>query len=490
MSQATADNAPDVELATVHPHPLPWPASRPRVWSHLSLATDGAMLAAALVVGGAWARATSSSFSLSWALFLLVLTLACVNRRHLHRPPLHLRVIDTLAAVLLATALAISVTVTLRVLLSASDGIGPETVKLGALAAIFVGAGRVALTFQERRARRLGFSGSRALIVGAGEVGRRLAKRLVETPEFGLHPVGFLDKEPLEAREDDVPLAVLGASWDFDRIVEEQGVEDVVFTYSNAPADVYLRLVKRAQELGLRTSVVPRLFEKTTEATSLASLGGLPLATGHARHPKGWEFGAKYAVDRALAVSALVVFAPLYGILALAVLISLGRPIFYRQERVGLDGKRFAMLKFRSMHPPDPTHNEESTFVLPDGTAPGGVEGDDRRTRVGMIIRAFSLDELPQLVNVAKGEMSFVGPRPERPEFVEQFELRIRGYGDRHRVKSGITGWAQVHGLRGQTSIADRAEWDNYYIENWSLWLDLKIVLLTAAADLRVPSLE
>jgi lipopolysaccharide/colanic/teichoic acid biosynthesis glycosyltransferase len=195
-------------------------------------------------------------------------------------------------------------------------------------------------------------------------------------------------------------------------------------------------------------------------------------------------------VDRALAVSALVVFAPLYGILALAVLISLGRPIFYRQERVGLDGKRFAMLKFRSMHPPDPTQNEESTFVLPDGTAPGGVEGDDRRTRVGMIIRAFSLDELPQLVNVAKGEMSFVGPRPERPEFVEQFELRIRGYGDRHRVKSGITGWAQVHGLRGQTSIADRAEWDNYYIENWSLWLDVKIVLLTAAAVLRVRSVE
>jgi lipopolysaccharide/colanic/teichoic acid biosynthesis glycosyltransferase len=122
--------------------------------------------------------------------------------------------------------------------------------------------------------------------------------------------------------------------------------------------------------------------------------------------------------------------------------------------------------------------------------APGGVEGADRRTRVGMIMRALSLDELPQLLNVAKGEMSFVGPRPERPEFVEQFEARIRGYGDRHRVKSGITGWAQVHGLRGRTSIADRAEWDNYYIENWSLWLDLKILLLTVAAVLRVRSVE
>jgi lipopolysaccharide/colanic/teichoic acid biosynthesis glycosyltransferase len=107
-----------------------------------------------------------------------------------------------------------------------------------------------------------------------------------------------------------------------------------------------------------------------------------------------------------------------------------------------------------------------------------------------MIMRALSFDELPQLANVARGEMSFVGPRPERPEFVEQFEQRVRGYSERHRVKSGITGWAQVHGLRGQTSIADRAEWDNYYIENWSLWLDLKILLLTVVAVLRVRSVQ
>ena len=490
MSQATVQGAPEVELATVHAQAASWPASQRRLWPQLSLAVDGAMLVTALVVAGGWARATSSPFSLTWAVVLLAVTLACVNRKHLHRPPLHLHVIDTLAAVLVAAALAISVTVTLRVLFAEADGVAPETVKLGALTAILVGAGRATLTLYERRARRLGVSGSRALIVGAGQVGRRLAKRLMQTPEFGLRPVGFLDKDPLEASENDVQLSVLGASWDFDRVVEEHGVEDVVFTYSTAPADVYLRLIKRSHELGLRTSVIPRLFEKMTEATSLACLGGLPLATGHARHPKGWEFGVKYALDRAMAVSMLVVFAPVYGILALAVFISLGRPILYRQERVGLDGNHFQMLKFRSMRPPDPSEERESGIDLPDDTAPGGVEGADRRTRVGMVLRALSLDELPQLVNVAKGEMSFVGPRPERPEFVEQFELRVRGYGDRHRVKSGISGWAQVHGLRGQTSIADRAEWDNYYIENWSLWLDLKILLLTVAAVLRVRSVE
>jgi lipopolysaccharide/colanic/teichoic acid biosynthesis glycosyltransferase len=172
------------------------------------------------------------------------------------------------------------------------------------------------------------------------------------------------------------------------------------------------------------------------------------------------------------------------------VLLSLGRPIFYRQERIGLDGRPFGMLKFRSMRPPDQAEPRVSTFALSDDTAPGGVEGDDRRTRVGMIMRALSLDELPQLANVARGDMSLVGPRPERPEFVAQFEQQVRRYGERHRVKSGITGWAQVHGLRGQTSIADRAEWDNYYIENWSLWLDLKILLLTVVAVLRVRSVQ
>jgi lipopolysaccharide/colanic/teichoic acid biosynthesis glycosyltransferase len=125
--------------------------------------------------------------------------------------------------------------------------------------------------------------------------------------------------------------------------------------------------------------------------------------------------------------------------------------------------------------------------VLPPGVAPGGVEGDDRRTAVGTVLRKLSFDELPQLFNVVKGDMSIVGPRPERPEFVEVFDSHIDRYGDRHRVKSGMTGWAQVHGLRGQTSLSDRLEWDNYYIQNWSLWLDVKILLMTPGAIVRPP---
>jgi lipopolysaccharide/colanic/teichoic acid biosynthesis glycosyltransferase len=156
-------------------------------------------------------------------------------------------------------------------------------------------------------------------------------------------------------------------------------------------------------------------------------------------------------------------------------------PIFFRQPRVGRDGRVFDCLKFRTMREPTDSFAD---FKLKDGAAPGGVEGADRRTTIGRFLRSTSLDELPQLINVLKGEMSLVGPRPERPVFVELFDMQIRRYGERHRVRAGMTGWAQVHGLRGQTSIADRVEWDNYYIENWSLALDLKILLMTLPAVL------
>jgi len=142
------------------------------------------------------------------------------------------------------------------------------------------------------------------------------------------------------------------------------------------------------------------------------------------------------------------------------------------------------MLKFRSMHlaPSEREALPGNVTALPTDLGPGGVEGDDRRTAVGTLLRRTSLDELPQLLNVVRGDMSLVGPRPERPEFVEAFGPRIARYDDRHRVKSGITGWAQVNGLRGKTSLRDRVEWDNYYIENWSLSLDLKILLMTLSA--------
>jgi lipopolysaccharide/colanic/teichoic acid biosynthesis glycosyltransferase len=200
-----------------------------------------------------------------------------------------------------------------------------------------------------------------------------------------------------------------------------------------------------------------------------------------ARVSSGWRVTLKEAADRAVALLALLFLAPLLLAIALGVRISSTGPVIFRQWRVGRGGEAFVLFKFRTMV----EDSGVASFMPARGTAPGGIEGTDRRTAVGRWLRAISLDELPQLLNVLRGEMSLVGPRPERPEFVELFAKMVPGYAERHRVKSGITGWAQANGLRGQTSIADRVELDNYYIENWSLSLDLRILALTVVELLR-----
>jgi lipopolysaccharide/colanic/teichoic acid biosynthesis glycosyltransferase len=203
------------------------------------------------------------------------------------------------------------------------------------------------------------------------------------------------------------------------------------------------------------------------------------------------QFAIKHALDRVLALALLILFSPVIALAAFAVKLSSPGPVLFKQRRVGRDGRVFDFYKFRSMREPsigaelDDDSSSALDFLLAGDVAPGGVEGADRRTAVGRLLRSTSLDELPQLFNVLRGDMSLVGPRPERPEFVELFRNDIIRYGDRHRVKSGITGWAQVHGLRGQTSLAERVEWDNYYIANWSLGLDLKILAMTLIALFR-----
>ena len=207
-------------------------------------------------------------------------------------------------------------------------------------------------------------------------------------------------------------------------------------------------------------------------------LGGLPLLDLRFRHTTSPQFRVKHVLDRLGAALALMLLGPILLVSAAVVWLTMGRPIFFRQTRVGRDGNEFEILKLRTMKPSD---GAETADPPPD-TAPGGVEGGvDRTTGVGRRLRQLSVDELPQLFNVLRGEMSLVGPRPERPEFVRGSPAKSTATGERHRVKPGITGWAQVYGLRGQTSISDRAEWDNYYIDNVSLRLDAKILLLTIA---------
>ena len=280
----------------------------------------------------------------------------------------------------------------------------------------------------------------------------------------------------------DVPY--LGATDNLENAVRATGAEELIVAPSSVPDEQLARTALLAHHLGLQVRVVPRLKDAIGVGARVEHLGGVPLIVLYHVDPKGWHIALKHAFDRVAAGLGLLVISPVLIVLALLVKFSSPGPILFGQDRIGRDGKVFACLKFRSMRPVDPA---DADFTPTAGTAPGGVEGADRRTRIGKIMRQTSLDELPQLINVLRGEMSMVGPRPERPSFVDLFEMQIRRYGDRHRVKAGITGWAQVHGLRGQTSIADRAEFDNYYIENWSLRLDFKILILTALAVLRSP---
>jgi len=448
-------------------------------WARGALLLDGLMLfTAALLSELTAARAGIVQTEPVWLGLYSVLVVALLARRGLYNWRLRLSVLDNVKRVVGATVLASMALLTLRILLPGDvDDLAPQALRLFAFSAVYLAAGRVAFDWTQLMARRYGELARPTLIVGAGRVGALTASRLLDHPELGLKPVGFVDKEPLD--EELLPVPVLGASWDLERLIEQHGIDHVVVTFSTAPSEVLLRQVERCEELGVSVSLVPRLFERVTERVNVEHIGGLPLLSATRPDPKGWQFALKYIVDRIVAAALLVLTAPLMLALALGTLITAGRPVFFRQPRMGRDGREFEMLKFRSMRA------TSASLVVPDlppDTAPGGIEGDDRRTRFGTLLRRTSLDELPQLLNVLKGEMSLIGPRPERPDFARLFEDSVYRYGDRHRVKSGITGWAQVHGLRGKTSLSDRVEWDNFYIENWSLWLDVKILLMTCWA--------
>jgi exopolysaccharide biosynthesis polyprenyl glycosylphosphotransferase len=441
---------------------------------------DAAMLLAASVTAILAAPVPSSFSNFAWAIAYAALTLTILEARGFYGLRLQDTPVDTVARIFAATSIAAMTLVFARALVSDDSTLTAQTVRLWTFGLVFLGAGRVGITLDRRRALRRGETGFNTLIIGAGSVGHLIARRLRERPEFGLRPIGFLDKDPLIEADDVDGLRVLGASWDLEQVVQRYDVEQVVVTFSTAPHAVLLGMIRRCRELGVEVVVVPRLFEEVSNRVEVEHLGGVPLLRAATVDPRGWQFAIKYAIDRMLAAITIAVLSPVLIALALAVRFSSPGRILFRQRRIGLDGREFDMLKFRSMREAPAT--AERDFEPPEGVAPGGVEGDDRRTRVGQIMRRLSLDELPQLFNILRGDMAIVGPRPERTSFVRSFEEHVYRYGDRHRVKSGLTGWAQVQGLRGQTSLTDRVEWDNYYIENWSLWLDLKIILMTVPA--------
>jgi len=448
-----------------------------RAWTSIVFGLDATMFLAGSVAAQYGARrAGVTPLSADWMVFFAAVLFPLLAARGLYKRRLQSHVLDDARVVLFALTLAATLVLSLQVLLKGS-GDGALLAREWAFVGVYLLAGRTALQWSLGNACRAGRLVRPTLIVGRGRIGALVAERLRTRPELGLTPIGFLDKDPLPLDEPGA-LPVLGASWDIERVVADHHVKQVVIAFSTAPDEVMLRLLRRCDELGVDIAFVPRFYEHVPEHVTVEHLGGLSLLVPGRVNTRNWQFTLKYAADRIAAALLLALLAPLLVLTTLVLLVTTGRPVFFRQTRVGRDGRPFEMLKFRSMRS---IEEDNSTFILPDGLGPGGVEGADRRTPIGLLLRSTSIDELPQLLNVLKGEMSLVGPRPERPEFAGRFEETVYRYADRHRVKAGITGWAQVHGLRGRTSIADRAEWDNFYIENFSLWLDLKILLMTAA---------
>jgi exopolysaccharide biosynthesis polyprenyl glycosylphosphotransferase len=426
---------------------------------------------------------------LVWVLAFSLLILWLFGLRGMYTPPMRLELLEELRLVFTGTAVAATVVLTTRVLVENEAYVAAQTVRHFALVAPLLMVGRAAVLLSEVRARRKGRAGWPTLIIGAGRVGHLTVQRLVREPELGLRPVGFLDDNPLDMGEAGSGLPVLGSDQDLEAVVAEHEVRHAIITFSNASHDALLSTIRRCWQLGVSVSVVPRLFEIEGRRITTERLGGLPLVGVRPVNPRGWQFAVKYAFDRLGAALALLLTLPLLAAVALAVRVSMGRPVFYRQRRVGLDGREFEMLKFRTMRPAGEGEGEADAGWAEEQLRKQGIEpalaGGDRLTPLGAFLRRFSLDELPQLWNVLRGEMSLIGPRPERVSYVQRFEESIHRYGDRHRVKSGLTGWAQVNGLRGKSSLSDRIEWDNYYIENWSLWLDFKILLRTVGCLVR-----
>jgi exopolysaccharide biosynthesis polyprenyl glycosylphosphotransferase len=334
---------------------------------------------------------------------------------------------------------------------------------------LFVFAGRTAIRRYLEEAWRHGVGVRQVLIVGAGRLGRAVVDKLAEHPEAGLRAVAMLDDDPARQGELYRGVPIVGRTAQAAGVVEQMRVDTVFLALPLEAHRTMLSVLKDVGRTVADVRVVPDLLQHITFRAGVEDLDGLPVVHLTQVPLSGWMSLVKRTLDIAVSSGSLVALSPLFGAIALAIRREDGGPVFYRQRRMGLDGRPFDILKFRSMVP-----------GAEDESGPTWASSDDpRRTRIGMFLRRWSLDELPQLVNVLRGEMSLVGPRPERPEFVREFKEKFPQYMLRHRVRAGMTGWAQVHGWRGNTSLTKRIEYDLYYIENWSLSLDVKILWLT-----------
>ncbi|HLG73141.1 MAG TPA: undecaprenyl-phosphate glucose phosphotransferase [Chloroflexota bacterium] len=337
------------------------------------------------------------------------------------------------------------------------------------LSVVLVSIGRALASIVEATLRRNGIGNKRILIIGTGPPAHVVLDKIRRSPELGYTVIGFLDENSLPGFSSELP--ILGSIGDVASVVKSNSVDEVIVALSRSNSESILDIMDLLDSSDVQVKVLPDVVQMITQDAGIDDLNGLPLVAVRQTRLRGKNVIIKRAMDVVVSMLVLVFMSWFMAIISVLVKLDSRGPVFYIQERVGKDGKVFPCIKFRSM-----MHRAEAA------TGPVWAHRDDnRKTRIGAWLRRFSFDEFPQFVNVLLGHMSIVGPRPERPVFVQEFSSRIPRYMDRHAEKSGITGWAQVNGLRGNTSIEERTKYDLWYVENWSPVLDLKIMLKTVA---------
>jgi exopolysaccharide biosynthesis polyprenyl glycosylphosphotransferase len=385
-----------------------------------------------------------------------------------YRARLHLSVLDELPTLVTKILTAAAVIATVIALRHDHEAVSTFLVNV-AISLGLVIVGRVITTQVISWSRSRGTTVHRTVLIGGGPLAAELAQILLRHRRYGLFPVGYVDD-----RADGIAGVVvphLGGLDDLDLCVSHEGADVLLVTDGEFSERTLLDAVRTPQTSRCDLLVVPRMHHFATQSGSGDHIGSIPVTRIRTPSLDGMAWTAKRVFDVLVAGALLLVMAPVIAVCALLVRIEGGPGVIFRQPRVGRDSVVFECLKLRSLRPAD---DEESATNW-------SVAGDLRLGPVGRFLRRTSIDELPQLWNILRGEMTLVGPRPERPHFVDKFSSEYDRYAHRHRVQAGLTGLAQVSGLRGDTSIADRARYDNYYIEHWSLWLDIKILIRTCA---------
>jgi Undecaprenyl-phosphate glucose phosphotransferase len=330
-------------------------------------------------------------------------------------------------------------------------------------------ASRALIPHTLRQLRRNGTYLRRALVVGHEDIAHQVIKTIQQYPEAGLKIVGVLAASPLLKGTQLDGVEVLGTHGEVGAILQRERIDQLIIALSFRAYEDVEEVLAQVENEPVEVMLVPDLSRYIALRCGVEDLAGIPALTLQGAPLYGWNAVMKRGFDLCVSCMALMFCAPLIGMIALLIKLSTLGPVLYRQQRMGLDCRAFTLLKFRSMR----------ADAEPPGIPIWSTKNDDRCTPVGSWLRRLNLDELPQLINVLRGEMSLVGPRPERPEFIEQFRQGIPRYMLRHKIQAGMTGWAQIHGFRGDTSIEERLRYDLEYIQRWSLLFDVKILLLT-----------